>query len=371
MNSNTESKLRNKLELKYLFLQLVGNLVARGELYDDNSRRIVDETKDFVYHSTSEDFLNRVEDVSNQLDELIADGISLFPVKISTEEVAREFSQLLKEKGEDIYLTGVPFGWLNNLIDCTHLGLPSDLPYHAKIGLWVHGGYFSVEEKFLLDDAFFLLEIADTCYDRMHLAASQFEETELTLDKENHLVLSVANQNVCSTARLCVFSFYAFVEAFVNSVGNDFATRNSSGLTPKDIEILHGTKKQRLLSLEKKMEFFPRIIRQDKTSPIVLTDKKQRKEPFLTFFSNIKNVRDASTHFGVGKASIWRKPKEWLDFAESTSRISIEVASKFWEACYPGKQKPDYLFGLNYDVLRGIARDRSDTTEHILTMKKD
>jgi hypothetical protein len=266
MDSNTESDLREKLELKYLFLRLVGNVVARGELYDENSRKMIDETKNFVYASTQEDFLNRVDGVSQELDKLIAEGIRVFPAKITVEEIVREFKKLLQEKGNEIYLTGVTFGWLNNLIDCAHLGLPSDLPYHAKIGLWIHGGYFSIEEKFLVDDAFFILEMLNACYDRLLVVASQFEKAGLPLDKRNYRILSVANQNVGSAARLCVFSFYAFVESFVNSVGNDFAERNLSRLSPSDIELLRGTKRKQYLSLEQKMETFPKIIRQDKKS---------------------------------------------------------------------------------------------------------
>ena len=184
MNLNIESELRDKLELKYLFLQFLRNVTASNQLYDDNSRKMIDETRDFVYHSTPDDFFNRVEEVSLKLDKLITDGVSFIPLKVSPEEIARKFRDLLQEQGEYIYLNGVTFGWLNNLIDCTHLGLPNDLPYYAKIGLWVHVGYFDVEEQFLLYDAFFLLELANTCYNRMHVIVSQFKEAGLTLDKE-------------------------------------------------------------------------------------------------------------------------------------------------------------------------------------------
>ncbi|MGH7799753.1 MAG: hypothetical protein ACREOW_03870, partial [Thermodesulfobacteriota bacterium] len=56
---------------------------------------------------------------------------------------------------------------------------------------------------------------------------------------------------------------------------------------------------------------------------IVLTDTKQHKEPFTTFFSNVKEVRHASAHFGIGKASIWRSPQDWLNFADLTSGIAL------------------------------------------------
>ena len=110
MNLNTESELRDKLELKCLFLQFLRNVTAPDQLYDDNSRKMIDETRDFVYHSTLDDFLNRVEEVSLKLDKLITDSVSLIPLKVSPEEVARKFRDLLQEQGEYIYLNGVTFG---------------------------------------------------------------------------------------------------------------------------------------------------------------------------------------------------------------------------------------------------------------------
>lgn len=364
MNLDMQDDLRTQLEWKYLFLKFVGNLVTPEQLYDNDSRILIDKTENYVYHPIQLDFLGQFDDISHQLDKLIAEATGVLPLKLTPEEIAKEFKRLLNEEGKKIYRNGVPFGWLNNFIDCTYLKLPSDLPYHARIGLWIHAGYFNVEERFLLEDAFFLLEIANVCYNKLLLAASQTEE---------YGILGKGNQNVGSAARLCIFSFYAFVEAFVNSIGSDFVARNFSKLIQDDIEILHGNGKKRgqYLSLEKKMESFPKIIRPDKTSPIVLTDKKQQKEPFLTFLSNIKEVRDASAHFGVGKASIWRKPEEWLNFAELTSTIAVEVASKFWEACYPGKSIPDYLYGLKYDAWRESAQNRLDTTEYILTQEEE
>jgi len=83
--------------------------------------------------------------------------------------------------------------------------------------------------------------------------------------------------------------------------------------------------------------------------------------------SNIKEVRDASAHFSIGKASISRSPQEWLDFTELTSKVSVAVASKFREACYPGRPKPDYLLGLDYVALQEFAKERLDTTKYILT----
>jgi hypothetical protein len=325
---------------------------------------MLETSKDFIYQSTNEEFLVRISDISQTLDDWIARGIKLLPTKVSIEEIAKEFAKLLNEQGDDLYNNGVTFGWLSRLIDCTPLGLRGDLPHHTKIGLAVHAGNAGNEESFLLHDAFFLLQIAKVCHDKMLLAASLIS-TVTSTDKSYH-TLSTANQNTGSVARLCVFSFYAFVEAFVNSIGNDFAARNLSNLRTNELEILQGKKKGKYLSLEQKTESFQKIIRSDKKSPLVLTDLKQHKEPFTTFLSSIKEVRDASAHFGVGKATILRSPQEWLNFADLTSRAALGVASEFWGACYPGRRRPNYLFGLDYQALQEFAIERLEITEQIL-----
>jgi len=268
----TEDQLRDELELKFLFLHFV-YVVAPGALHDDSFSRMLEESKGFVYESTTEEFLARVDSVSRHLDDWITRSTNFLPIKVSIEEIAGEFGKLINEQGDSLYSTGVTFGWLNRLIDCTPLGLRGDSPYHTRIGLAAHAGQGSVEEAFLLHDAFFLLEITKLCYEGLHLTASQF--TTIRSTDKNYDTLSTANQNVGSVARICVFSFYAFVEAFVNSIGNDFAARNTFGLAANEIETLHGKKKGRYLSLEKKMELFQRIIRPDKKNPIVLTDSKQ------------------------------------------------------------------------------------------------
>jgi hypothetical protein len=366
MNKSEETALREGLELKHIFLRFV-HAVAPGALYDNSFGDMLRATSEFIYESTPEDFMARAALISATMDDWVRRGLKFLPTKVSIEEIAREFAKLLNEQGDSLYSNGVTFGWLSRMIDCTPIGLLEDLPYHARIGLAGHAGNANVEEAVLLHDAFFLLQIAKVCYSKMLVAGSRFSTIRST--DPHYRSLSTANQNVGSVARLSVLSFYAFVEAFVNSVGNDFAARDASRCTAAELEILHGKKKGKYLSLEVKIESFQKIIRKDKKSLIVLSDAAQRKEPFITFFSNIKEVRDASAHFGVGKASIWRSPQEWLKFADSTSAVSLAVASEFWEACYPGRGEPDYLLGLDYQALEKFSTERLEATKQILAVQ--
>ncbi|MGH7801647.1 MAG: hypothetical protein ACREOW_13645, partial [Thermodesulfobacteriota bacterium] len=245
MNTGEETSLRDELELKYLFLHFV-YVVAPGALHDDSFYKMLEATKGFIYQSTPEDFTARALYISRTLDDWIARSVKFLPTKVSIQEIAEEFAKLLNEQRDALYSNGVTYGWLSRLIDCTPLGLRGDLPHHAKIGLAAHAGNGSVEEAFLLHDAFFLLQCVKTLHDKILLAASQFSTIRST-DK-NYFILSTANQNVGTMARLCVFSFHAFVEAFVNSMGNDFAAKHTSNLTADELEILNCKKKGKHLS---------------------------------------------------------------------------------------------------------------------------
>lgn len=127
-------------------------------------------------------------------------------------------------------------------------------------------------------------------------------------------------------------------------------------------------KKGRFLSLEQKIEKFPSIIRIDKRSPIIISDPAQLKEPFKSFFENIKTIRHSSMHYAPVKEAIWKKPLEWLENARSASRLCIEVARGFWQSCYPLRGQPKYLGELDYDKHISIAKERIKVRYETLTI---
>lgn len=131
------------------------------------------------------------------------------------------------------------------------------------------------------------------------------------------------------------------------------------------MEILHGTKKGRYLSLEYKIEKFPSIIRLYKKTPLILSDPKQIKELFKTFIKNIKEIRDSSVHYSPKKEAIWRKPDDWRNKAKSTLKLRLEISLKFWKACYPDKKEPQYLNALDYDKHIDIAKKRLKLQDQI------
>jgi len=160
--------------------------------------------------------------------------------------------------------------------------------------------------------------------------------------KSRYKLVSMFNQNVATYARYAVFGFYSFVECFVNSVGEDFIARNPN-LSPDTCEMLRGKKDGRFLSIEKKLEFFPGLMRSDGKRPIVLSDPKQLAEPYKSFASHVKEVRDSFAHFAKNKADIIVPPQTWEKRANDASTVCLSVARGFWNACYPRRQLPLYL----------------------------
>ena len=272
------------------------------------------------------------------------------------EAVGRDFIRL--SENYDVWRYGITYGWLLERFELPLIGLPSDLPAHARIGIGHHAGSASTEEVALLDDAFFLLALTCAANDRMMAEGSKVSKP-LTVEEmiPVHKALTRLNMNVATYARSTVLTSVAFVESFVNSIGSHAAATNS-GLDPAVAEQLHGTRKGRYLSLEYKLEKYPSLIRTDGRGPLQVIDEVQRKEPFRRFLAEAKEVRDASMHFGPSKAPIVCTPQEWMKRAEEALDDAVGVAQAFWVACYPTAGQPDYLSRLDAETFREHARLR-------------
>lgn len=311
---------------------------------------------DLLGTANEEELIKKGSRLAILLENTINDYKNFANPKIPLEKISEQFCNLCN-KNKEIYSRGLEYGWLQKVMDCSNMGFPEDLPFHARIGLGHHAGFGSIEEEFLLKDAFFMLILAEKAYENMNMYGKYLKQLNKH-DKLQLVNITTANQNVATYSRLAILSFFSFVEVFINSVGHDFSLRKRNILCPREIEILHGAKKGRYLSLEYKIEKFQSIIRADKKTPLILSDPKQVKEPFKTFLKSIKEIRDSSVHYSPKKEDIWRKPGDWIDKARSTSRICLEVSLKFWKACYPNRKEPQYLYGLDYDKLLNIAIKR-------------
>jgi hypothetical protein len=234
------------------------------------------------------------------------------------------------------FSNGVSYGWLATRFDCSRLDIPDDMPYHARIGVGHHAGNAAVKEDFLLRDAFFMLAKCQLSLVRLERFRGELQTESVA--KSRYKLVSIFNQNVATYARYAVFGFYSFVECFVNSVGEDFIAWNPN-LSPGTCEILRGKKNGRYLSIERKLEVFPSLIRSDGNRPIVLSDPKQLTEPYKSFASHVKEVRDSSAHFAKFKVDIIVSPQTWERRAQNASTVCLSVARGFWGACYPRSER--------------------------------
>jgi hypothetical protein len=340
------------------YLQLMTSLEpGEGNITNPTIKAGLNDALDFYKTTNEEGLLLKAPKLIKSFQPLIERFKSIAPLKVSMNQVATDFNSLFVNN-KKVYSYGIEYGWLHERMDCSHMGLPNDLPWHTRIGVGHHAGRFSVEERFLLHDAFFMLASAEETFTNMNEIAGKMdklgkEKAAVNLDK-----IYLANSNVAAYSRLCIISFFSFIEAFVNSVGYDFYLQNLSALSSGENEILQGKKKGHLVSLEYKIEKYPSIIRPDKKSPLVLSDDSQIKEPFKSFVQQIKRIRDSSVHFAPPKEAIWRKPFDWLENARSASKLCTEVAKDFWKACYPDRNPPKYLENLDYTQLIESANGR-------------
>jgi hypothetical protein len=348
-------QIKSELKARWSFVHLVSALIP-DLLSNPEVIAFHRETGEWIDRAPVSEVRSKGRAVIKKLDELIKLTSEKLPPKREWREIAAEHWERCQTGGFS-FNTGVLCEWIVERFECASLHIPDDMPYHARIGVGHHAGHASVEEDFLLRDAFFMLAQCTAALVSLE-ALRPALRTKRELSKEKYKQVSTLNQNVATYARYSVFGFYSFVECFLNSVGEDFIRRNSSKLSAEQCEILRGTKNGRHISTERKIETFPSLIRKDGRRPIVMSDRKQIVEPFKSFASDVKEIRDSTTHFATHKAAIVIGPQEWEHRANVAAKTCMAVAREFWVACYPGRRLPLYLGELDEQTHKKIALER-------------
>jgi hypothetical protein len=346
----TRVVLKTRLSYLHLATALLPELFKQ-----DDVRGAVNELAAIIDSTSTSHLQLRAHEILCWLDTAIAMANGRLHPRKAREDIAADYWQL--NSGRQIsHATGIDYGWLACRFDLTAaLGVPDDLPYHARIGLANHAGTAAIEEDFLLRDSFYLLAKLRQQFDwlQRHVAMPKARPA-----KDSETVSAMLAHNVAGFARLTVKSFYSFLECFINSVGEDFIAREG-GLTPLDKECLRGKKKGSYLRLDAKIERFPGIIRSDRKRPLVLSDPAQIREPFVAL-RRITQLRDAAMHYAREKEPIWRSPQDWKEMAEFAGKTCVACAREFWIACYPSRPLPKYLH--EFDEVRhgALAQQRLD-----------
>lgn len=325
---------------------------------------------DLIKQSNSEEVIKKLPIIEKQLIKIERSITKKYPIKVEYEKIAEEWNNLFKNDIE-ILSNGVMIGWLEKLVDLSNFYKYDYYPYHFKIGLAIHKGRGEIEEHFLLRDAFKclvraekylkLLENYGNYQKKLYKEKDKTKFDNITLTELNTIKFEVSYYS-----RLTIISFYSFIECFVNSIGFDNYYRKERELNETDLEILQGLKKGRFLNLKYKIEAYQKILRKDKTAKIVLSDNKQVKDPFLTFFNVYEEIRNSAVHYSPNKTKIWIKPHDWILKAKEFSKLTVQAAKIIWISCYETDKGPDYLGRLDYEKLYKLAIQSEKDIERII-----
>ncbi|CAG5016123.1 hypothetical protein DYBT9275_05481 [Dyadobacter sp. CECT 9275] len=368
--SKTKISLQNNInELidHAVYLQIMGSFVPGAKFRQ--IKEIVTSTHDFIKNSSEEEVKNRLPELWKIFNKMSSIFMTRFPLKRELRVVASEFNEFFKT-GNDVYSYGLEFGWLDAQMDLRELHFYSDTPYHYRIGLAAHKGNGSIEEEFLLKDAFSILVKAKYYHKLLFKYGNKLKTIEQQKGK-NEFTQAIYHQitdikfEVAAHSRLSIISFYAFVEAFVNSVGHSYLIKNTGKLDEAERELLNGFKKGRFLQLKSKNEKFQSIIREDKRSVIIVSDNGQIPEDFKFFFEYYEQLRNSAMHYSPLKERIWMKPQDWIDKASDFSKLAMKIALDFWNACYPNSDGPEYLGKLDHSLHVNKANIRAKKIKQI------
>jgi hypothetical protein len=358
-------KIRKDLITNFNFVRLTTMLVPGNTgvgIFNPSVHASIKAMEEFINQADEKMFIEKGPTLLNILDNIIKVSLKNFPPKKDLAEISLAYNQLLNSDNS-IFSYGIPFGWLDTFIDTSNF-FNSDIPYQARIGTGFHAGNWSLEEMFLLDDGFFFLLCAEIELETLNDIKDKIIESENKgyPDENIYYEARAINLNTCSYARNSIVNLYSFIECFVNSIGYDFFLRNETRLSEDEKELLQGRKKSNYVSLEYKVEKFHQLIRTDHKQVLCISDLKQIREPFKTFFTEYKEIRDAAMHYSPNKKSIWIKPTDWVAKAQNNSQLVIEVANEIWKSCYPDKEPPFYLRDLSFQKCYDAAKERINDT---------
>ena len=334
-----------------------------GSASDNATWSDLQDYDDWIETASDEDIRENSQSNYNLWDELIQEWQETFNPKTPWEQIAEDVESLEEDPDFSWAKGPISYGWLAERINCSLFELPEDLPYHAKVGAGHQALGFAIEEDFLLRDAILFLVMAQHEYKMLIEAIERAEKSNRSID-EIFEIYNKHSENVATYSRITVFSLYAFIECFVNSICEDFLARNRGvTLEKNDMDNLKGFRikdngKINYFQIQKRMEKIPGIIRGDKKCHLLLSDRAQRTEPFVSFFGSLKEIRDSTTHHAKTKADIIRDPEKWMEIIDNACDTCLEVARLFWIACYPDRPNPIYLDGLDKVKYINAAENR-------------
>jgi len=284
-----------------------------------------------------------------------------YPPRKSLPVISGAINDLLVKDSQELKDHGIQVSWLKDLMDIENYLTIHDLPNQTYINIGDKKGLWKNDEYMLLKDAFSLLV-------KTQISFKLFEETgkKIQEQKKNDARLHLLYFDASCFGRTTVLSFYAFFECFVNSMGYSFYLENKDVLKPESINILHGNLKdgskkkngeKRKSTIKNKIKDFQKVMREDKSIVINVTDTGQIQEPFKSIFEKYTYLRDSTMHNSPSKMDIWMSSYQWLTNAEEFGKLVLEASSILWKTLVNESTGPKYLMDLDFDILLKEAED--------------
>ena len=132
---------RNRLNNKLVYVQLLFSLTPKeyGGIANSKVREMVQNLYDFIKNSANEELSKKENEVHQFLDSIIEKYKDRFENIKDIDTIANEFNKFFKDNN-NIYSTGIEYGWLIETFNYLKLPYPNYLPYQSKIGLGIHAG---------------------------------------------------------------------------------------------------------------------------------------------------------------------------------------------------------------------------------------
>lgn len=349
---------------KLAFLQLVFSLIPldKGGIANDFVKESLKAGFECVNYDSDEEFYSKALELNSVLVKMIEKAKQIFPPKEDIHKIGSYFNEYLKQNKE-YFSFGIEYGWVEKFLDCSNVW-DERYPYHARVGTNYHAGRITVEEQFLLRDAFYFYVLAEQELKKLHKIGTVLKYSQKSYLKEVYPEANIINLNTCSYARTTILQLYSFFETLVNSISYDFMKLHENKLSQNDKDILIGKSNGKYLSLEKKIEKSHQIIRGLDKPIIKSIDQKQISEPFKTILLEHKNLRDSSVHYNPTKENIWLRPTDWVALMKKYGKSILDGSKAYWRACFDD-EFPFYLDELNFEVLHEMSTERYNETIRI------
>ena len=319
----------NLLTLYYLIIDCPTDLLHAV-------RSLISDVSDWLYNAPDSAVIKTHSALRRDLEPLLVSAEKVLKPSKPRPEMSAAFANLVAQ-GDFCTSRGVQHGWLVSHFNCGPFA-PNYFPYHGIVGIGHYAGLYVAQESLLLGESVECIVQGRSICELLR----DISNPDISLPKELNEAGASLKQKCCFWFRTSITSFYSFFECYINSIATDYMANNPD-TDKKSLPLLQGKKGRRYISIERRLEGIPGIIRGDGKLHLKIIDTSLRETCFKNLLGPVRDVRDSAMHNAPWKADIWKGPKDWEELSERAFESAIECAKAFWKACYPNRKLPEYL----------------------------